>query len=91
MTSERLVGTKLCKDLESQSGFLLTSVHHGDTWTLPGQEAAHITVAGVWESPSISKVASGWHQTSLQKENEVLLESWEVLCAGGVHKSQGWL
>lgn len=85
---ERLVGTKLWKHLESQSGFLLTSVRNGDTWSLSGQEAAYMAGEGVLDL--VSKVASGWHQTSLQKENEVLLESWEALCAGVVHKLQDW-
>lgn len=43
---------------------------------------------GIWDL--ISKVASGWHkQTSLQ-ENEVLLGSWEGLCAGIVRTLQDW-
>lgn len=69
-----------------KSEWVSPSAHDGDAWTLLGQEAVFIAVEGVWDL--ISEVASGWHQTSSQKENEALLESWEVLCAGVVRKLQ---
>ena len=57
MTLERLVGTTLQKDLESQRELPLNSVHNGETWAFLEQEAACTAVGGARDL--ISSMAFG--------------------------------